>query len=61
MKDRTYDIDEAVRQPVTEYGSELSRGVESRATAAVDVIGAGKSLVKHVHLGNLGAPTSPPL
>ncbi|WP_338110449.1 phage baseplate assembly protein V [Metapseudomonas resinovorans] len=35
--------------------------IDGTATAAVDVIGASKSLVKHVHLGNLGAPTSPPL
>ncbi|MCY1382471.1 hypothetical protein D9M69_704940 [compost metagenome] len=35
--------------------------IDGTATAAVDVIAADKSLVKHVHLGNLGAPTSPPL
>lgn len=35
--------------------------IDGTATAAIDVIGANKSLLKHLHLGNLGAPTSPPL
>ncbi|BAU74388.1 phage baseplate assembly protein V [Metapseudomonas furukawaii] len=34
--------------------------IEGTARAAIDVLGADKSLVKHLHLGNLGVPTSPP-
>ena len=34
---------------------------DSTVTASGDVVGAGISLQKHTHTGNLGAPTSPPL
>lgn len=55
--------------PVTHEGDYTQRGnftqtgdqtVTGNVTASGDVVAAGISLVKHPHLGNLGAPTSPP-
>ena len=41
----------------TQTGSQTITGT---VTASGDVVAAGISLVKHTHVGNLGAPTSPP-
>ena len=38
MADRIFDVDEAVRQPISEYGGDISDVIESQATAAVDVM-----------------------
>ena len=35
--------------------------INGNVTATGDVVGAGKSLAKHTHTGNLGSPTSAPL
>ncbi|MNP52878.1 hypothetical protein D3C76_1472990 [compost metagenome] len=54
----TIEGDVTVNGEVTITGNAKINGT---TTAGVDVIGAGISLVKHTHTGNLGAPTSPPL
>ena len=55
--------------PITHEGDYTQQGnysqtgdqtVTGQVTASVDMIGGGISLVKHIHIGNLGAPTSPP-
>jgi hypothetical protein len=38
MADRNFDVDEAVRQPISEYGGDISDVIESQATATVDVM-----------------------
>ncbi|WP_165667405.1 phage baseplate assembly protein V [Metapseudomonas otitidis] len=43
------------------YTQTGNQNVTGTVTVSTDVVAAGVSLVKHVHLGNLGAPTSPPL
>lgn len=43
------------------YTQTGNQNVTGTVTVSADVVAAGVSLVKHVHLGNLGAPTSPPL
>lgn len=48
----------------TQTGNFIQSGDQSvtgKVTTTVDVVAAGKSLVEHLHLGNLGTPTSPPL
>ncbi|PZE09703.1 phage baseplate assembly protein V [Pseudomonas sp. 57B-090624] len=37
------------------------QNVTGTVAVGTEVVAAGVSLVKHLHLGNLGAPTSPPL
>lgn len=44
-----------------DYTQAGSQNVAGTVTVSADVVAAGVSLVNHVHLGNLGAPTSPPL
>lgn len=44
-----------------DYTQAGSQNVAGTVTVSADVVAAGVSLVSHVHLGNLGAPTSPPL
>lgn len=44
-----------------DYTQTGSQNVAGTVTVSADVVAAGVSLVSHVHLGNLGAPTSPPL
>lgn len=43
------------------YSQTGNQNVTGSVTASSDVVAAGISLVNHTHLGNLGAPTSPPL
>jgi len=38
MADRIYDVDDAVRKPISEYGGDVSDVIESQTTAAVDVM-----------------------
>lgn len=48
----------------THTGDYLQAGdqnVSGTVAVGIEVVAAGISLVKHLHLGNLGAPTSPPL
>lgn len=48
----------------THTGDYLQAGdqnVTGTVAVSTEVVAAGVSLVKHLHLGNLGAPTSPPL
>lgn len=44
----------------SDYTQTGDQAVTGSVTASGDVVAAGISLVKHPHLGNLGAPTSPP-
>ncbi|RRV04438.1 phage baseplate assembly protein V [Pseudomonas sp. v388] len=55
--------------PVTHEGDYIQQGnftqtgdqvITGKVQASADVLAAGISLVKHTHVGNLGAPTSPP-
>lgn len=43
------------------YTQTGNQNVTGTVTVSTDVVAAGISLVKHEHIGNLGAPTSPPL
>ena len=43
------------------YTQTGNQNVTGTVTVSTDVVAASVSLVNHVHLGNLGAPTSPPL
>lgn len=43
------------------YTQTGNQNVTGTVTVSTDVVAAGISLVKHKHIGNLGAPTSPPL
>ncbi|MEI0709731.1 phage baseplate assembly protein V, partial [Pseudomonas aeruginosa] len=48
---------------ITHEGNYTQTGnqtVTGKVTVSDDVVAAGISLVEHVHIGNLGAPTSPP-
>ncbi|HBN8471193.1 phage baseplate assembly protein V [Pseudomonas aeruginosa] len=48
---------------ITHKGNYTQTGnqtVTGNVTVSDDVVAAGISLVEHVHIGNLGAPTSPP-
>lgn len=42
------------------YSQTGNQTVTGKVTVSADVVAAGISLVKHLHVGNLGAPTSPP-
>lgn len=42
------------------YSQTGNQSVTGKVTVSADVVAAGVSLVKHLHVGNLGAPTSPP-
>jgi len=42
------------------YSQTGNQTITGKVTVSADVVAAGISLVKHVHVGNLGAPTSPP-
>ncbi|MEA9976668.1 MULTISPECIES: phage baseplate assembly protein V [unclassified Pseudomonas] len=43
------------------YDQTGDQNIAGTVTVSADVIAAGVSLVKHLHIGNLGAPTSPPV
>lgn len=60
----THEGDYTHQGSYTHTGSYTQSGdqtVTGTVTVSADVVAAGVSLVNHVHLGNLGAPTSPPL
>lgn len=60
----THEGDYTQQGNFTQTGSYSQTGDQSISggvTVSADVVAGGISLVKHMHLGNLGAPTSPPL
>ena len=59
----THEGDYTQTGDFTQTGSYSQTGnqiITGKVTVSADVVAAGISLVKHVHVGNLGAPTSPP-
>lgn len=59
----THEGDYTQQGNFTQTGSYSQTGdqtISGSVTVSADVVAAGISLVKHMHLGNLGAPTSPP-
>lgn len=60
----THEGDYTQQGNFTQTGSFSQTGDQSvtgSVTVSADVVAAGISLVGHTHIGNLGAPTSPPL